>query len=431
MQTDYPTKPLECWGRMKEIRRQHMKELWQAKERGGVVAIGTAEVFQSLPAGLGEFAGFGFGPNFGAIMDDRDLAVRCLEATEARGFGRDFCGICRINLGSMFLGIQLRSRSGETLKPDFCYQVHACEPLGKTGQIMSEYYGVPYFVLEVPPIDNEDAMDFLIAQLLDAIEWMERVTGRKYDDERLREAALNEWHSMVLWAKICERQKNVPAPLDLRHLASLSILMWNMKHKRETVEFCRLLLAEVEDRVRNGISARGFERKRLFHAGGWPWFYARILRLPEAYGAVFIGTHTSFGAWGAWEVTEEGSWRPARTPEERGLSLRTREEILRCLAELYMVYSGILRTFTLTNRVEEILRMVRDWRTDGVVFNFDYSCKGMTAGLTEAKLAMQREGIPTTHYELPQTDPRDLDVRQVEDRLECFLESLGLTRLDR
>jgi len=424
----YETKPLESWRIMKELRREHVRHLWQAKERGVPLIIGTAEIFQALPAGLGDYAGFGFGPNFGQIIRDNQLTRRCLEALEAKGFGRDICGICRVNLGSMLLGLQTLDRTGKRVHPDFCYQIHACDPLGKASQYISEHYQIPYFVLDIPPIITDTTRQYFLTQMLEAIDWMEKVSGYKYEDERLIEAVYNETESMVLWARICQQNQAVPAPIDLRHLASLVMPLWTSKHKRETVEYLRVLLAEVEERVRKGISARGFERLRLIHWGQWPWYYPRLLRLPERYGALFIGSNASFGVYAAFNLAEDGSWIVAKGLREQGIRLRTREEALNALLDFYLNNPTMQSLFPFSAKPESQLRLMEQWQGQAAVFNLAYDCKGMTSGQLEARLNLQKNGIPTLLYEVSSCDPRDFNEIQIIDLLDSFLESLGLTK---
>ena len=424
----YETRPLDCWKKMKELRRDHVRHLWESKEKGVPLIIGTAEIFQALPAGLGDYAGFGFGPNFGRIIRDPNLTAQCLEALEARGYGRDICGVCRVNLGSMLLGLQTVDRSGQLVQPDFCYQIHACDPLGKASQFLSEYYNIPYFVLDIPPIVNETTRKYLLTQMLDAIEWMEKVSGKRYDDKKLIEAVYNETDSMILWARVCQLNQAIPAPVDLRHLASLVMPLWTSKHKRETVEYLQMLFDEVQERVKKQISARGFERLRLIHWGQWPWYFPRLLRVPEKYGALFIGSNASFGVYAAYSVTDDGSWVVADSLREQGIVLKTREEALNVLIDFYVNNPTIQSLFPFSANTKSQVKLMEQWHTQAAVFNLSYDCKGMTSGQLEARLAIQKRGFPTLLYEVSSCDPRDFDEVQVTDRLDSFLESLGLSK---
>ena len=51
-------------------------------------------------------------------------------------------------------------------------------------------------------------------QILDAIDWMIKTTGREFDDEKFIEGVSNECESSSLWAKVCTLNRAIPAPLD-------------------------------------------------------------------------------------------------------------------------------------------------------------------------------------------------------------------------
>lgn len=427
----YEVRPLKCWGLIKELRRKHARAIWEAKKEGKVLILGLVDVATSLPRGLGDPKIFTLGPYFGYIMDHPDLAVKCCEATETRGFGPDTCATLRIQLGSIYLGFHNRSRSGEYVTPDFGLEIHMCMAQSKMMREMCEHYGIPFFTVEVPPFPGTE--DYFVEQMHQAIEWMEKVTGRKYEDEKLIEGVYTEWYNRVLWARICELQKNVPAPLDQRMLASINVMLQVAKTSNpEVTPVLEMLLDEVRERVAEGVAALGVERVRLFHEGFWPqyacgdWAPGIFLRTGAPYGAVFVGSRNSFGFYGAWEVADDGSWRAAPTLQEMGITLKSRDDALKALARLYVRHAPTIREAQLDHRVRHILSLVRDWHADGVVLNLDRSCHGMTPALLECRLALQKMGIPTMVYEASYCDPREFNRTKVMETFYSFMESLGL-----
>ncbi len=50
----YPTEPLQCWGKAKEIRLKYYQDYATAHDRGGLRWGGGAWAFDALPAGLGD-----------------------------------------------------------------------------------------------------------------------------------------------------------------------------------------------------------------------------------------------------------------------------------------------------------------------------------------------------------------------------------------
>ena len=199
------------------------------------------------------------GPYTTGLMREPRQAIRCLDKVDAMGYRRDLCAPMRVNLGQLFTGMVDKSPSGKPFKPDLVFQPSMCFYMPKTGQIYANYFKIPFFILDVPHINTKANRAYLIAQMHRAIEWMETSTRRNYDDEKLIRATRNEWDSMVLWAKICLLNQNIPAPLNFRHLWSLRLLLRTFRHKDETLEFYKTLYDEVKERVRNGISAQGIE----------------------------------------------------------------------------------------------------------------------------------------------------------------------------
>lgn len=426
----YRTKPLDCWQKAKELRIQHYRDVWEAKEKGKLLFTGGEYSFLPLPAGLGDFEFLGGEPYGATIGTDPILSVQCAEATEAKNFARDMCSYMRLYWGSMFLD---RSPFGKFIRPDMCLTWHLCESHGKWYQMVGEHFGIPTFVTEIPlrPDDVRKAshVKYMVAQLQETIEWMQKQTGRPYDDEKLIEAVSNEITATALWAKVCELNKHIPAPLDLKSMFSLYIVNSLIRYKKEAVDFYRSLYDEVQDRVKNQIAALATERCRLYHDTEPVWHFLQLFRYAEKYGAVCAASFYVFLVGTAFEADEKGSWVAAKTMEERGLKLHSREEALRVLAESYINRPG-LQGWQVRPKVADSVRIAQDWHCDGAILHFNRGCEGLSMGLSEVRLAMKKAGIPTMTYESNMVDPREFSASQIIDSIEAFLESMNLTKLE-
>ncbi len=422
----YETRPLECYSKGKELRESYYKRLYQAKQEGKAICAGIANRSSVLPASLEGCEPMECSSHLLTIGSNRQVAAACAEALEARGYQGDFCAGMRVFLGAMYLNL---SPWGEFLKPDLVLQVQYCEPLAKTAQILSEEMSIPYFCLDLPVIVKENRQDFhtryFVDQMQEAIEWMERVTGKRFSDEALIEGVKNEWLCLELWAKICELNKAIPAPLDQRTLFSLSAPVNLMRHRAEAVAFYREVYDEMQWRVQNRIAAVATERFRLLHEGLQVLYFNQVMRYPEKYGAVFIGSHFDLALGSAFERQEDASWQVMPGLEERGLAMRTREDALNAVADYFLI-NPTFNGFALSWRAEEVVKVAQDWHAQGVVFHMDRGCQGLTAGAAETRLLLQKEGIPSMVYEASYADPRGFAEVQVLDRLDAFLESMGL-----
>lgn len=427
----YETKPLECWAKLEELRRQLVRDTYSASERGEVVVLGGVGPLTSVLAGLGNFHILSPMP-IGPDMKDPRLLTRLNELASSKGYGADCCATLRIALGSMLLDrFALNTRTGNILKPDFHFEVLACQGQMKAQQLYDEHwFELPGFVVELPweeqprPAD----VDYLVAQLEEAIEFFEKVTGRPYDDEKLAEGWLNEWQGRIHFSHVVNLQKHIPAPLDQRMLASLAVPLWRgAMHRADVKEFYREALEETQERVKQGIAALATERCRLMHEGPSPWYPSPIMRYPKHYGALYLGSWLYFSEFGNFKVQEDGSWAVAPSPQEVGAHFHSRGEVLRSMAEMFVLYNP---RPVVIGRVDQRVKLAQQWHADGVVFALDRGCLGNTAGAMESILALKQAGVPTVSYQAACANPSEFDEGEYQARIDTFLESLGLRPLE-
>jgi bzd-type benzoyl-CoA reductase O subunit len=185
------------------------------------------------------------------------FAKECMDAAESVGFARDLCSYMRIYWGGMHLDKYLYG--GKFPKPDFIFQTQICCSHSKWYQHVAKVEQVPQFYVDVgvgPYKDmNKDRLDYVTNQLLDGIEFLEKNTGRKFDDEKFLKAVKNEMRSTSRWADICALNKVKPAPLDEKTMYSLYVLATLSKSSQWCADFYDELYDEVKDRVARGIAA--------------------------------------------------------------------------------------------------------------------------------------------------------------------------------
>lgn len=265
--TKYPTEPLKCWPKAKELRLKYYENYARAHERGGLRWTRGAWAFDAIPAGLGDDVYPLTGEPYGAsIAHDQKFALECMEATERAGFARDLCSYMRNYWGSILLNKY--AFGGPFPKPDFIWQAHICCSHAKWYQVASQLEGgVPMFCIDVSvgPYQSvdEQKINYIVQQMHEGIEWLERVPGRQYDDGRLIEAVYNECRATSTWAEICCLNKSVPATLDEKTMYSLYVLATLHKSSKDVVDFYEELRDEVKDRVARGIAASEYEQCRV------------------------------------------------------------------------------------------------------------------------------------------------------------------------
>jgi len=436
MKQQYKSEPLESWAKMKELRRWRFKNNWEARKRGDLVIMGEHMGMRAIWAGFGSpyFAAMSVSPYWTGAKRDQQETRRLLEYVDSKGYGPQVCGALKIHLAHQFMGKATKSPSGETLIPDFIYQLNFCPQVSRLGYIVSKRLNIPYIYIE--PLmggDVEKSREYIVVQLHEAIEQVKKITGRGYDDEKLIEATKNELQTIKLWSQVCELNKAIPAPLNGRHLVSLTLIKTVMAHTKESVEFYKMLLDEVKYRVKNQITSTGFERKRLLMES-FPWPITHSLRYPETYGAVVVaGDHPFLDA--QFEEDENGNWVPRRGFDEVSNGIRTRDDALKALAWMWeggmKVNRHSLHNWHIENTAEYPIRMAEQWHCDGMILGAMRDCfQQMHYGM-ETKLLAEAKGIPAMLFYSILTDLRQFNPDELQRQLDVFLsDRLGLTKFE-
>ena len=428
----YPTEPLKCWKKAKELREQYYINYARAKDQGGIRWGAAGWSFDAIPTAFGDDVHPLTGEPYGAsIAFDRKFAKECLDAAEAAGFARDLCSYMRIYWGGMHLDKYLYG--GEFPKPDFNFQTQICCSHAKWYQAASKLeHDTPTFFIDVSVGAYKDLtterLDYVTNQGLEACEWLEKTTGRKFNDELFIEAVKNEMRSTSLWAAICAENKAKPAPLDEKTMYSLYVLATLSKSSKWCADFYQECLDEVKDRVARGIAAVPNERCRVMSDTQPPWGFLKVFRYLEEYGAVSIGSLYTFGLEGIWETKPDGTWGPRTLPWEKGIEMNTREQAMRLYCDWNLSKPQWQHFYDPRIKTEMMKTIVKEWGVDGVMLHLNRGCEGLSIGIMENRLGLAASGVPVMTFEGNMGDEREFDLGRTQNRVDSFMETLNLKR---
>ncbi|MBI4987383.1 MAG: benzoyl-CoA reductase, bzd-type, subunit O [Rhodocyclales bacterium] len=429
---NYPTEQLKCWKKAKELREQYYINFAKAKEKGGLRWSGSAWALDAIPAGLGNDVYSLTGEPYGAtIAVDKKFNKECQDAAESYGFARDLCAYMRTYWGSIILNKY--PFGGEFPKPDFNFQTQICCSHAKWYQAASKLeHDTPTFFIDVSVGAYKDLtterLDYVTNQGLEACEWLEKTTGRKFNDELFIEAVKNEMRSTSLWAAICAENKVKPAPLDEKTMYSLYVLATLSKSSKWCADFYQECLDEVKDRVARGIAAVPNERCRVMSDTQPPWGFLKVFRYLEEYGAVSIGSLYTFGLEGIWETKPDGSWGPRTLPWQKGIEMNTREQAMRLYCDWNLSKPQWQHFYDPRIKTEMMKTIVKEWQVDGVMLHLNRGCEGLSIGIMENRLGLAASGIPVMTFEGNMGDEREFDLGRTQNRVDSFMETLNLKR---
>ena len=366
------------------MRERFYQDFKEAKEKGGIRWMGSAWAPDAVTAGLGKDVYCITGEPYGATCAwNRPLSAKYLEAAESFGFARDLCAYMRNYWGSILTNNY--ALGGEFPKADFAWSQHICCSHAK---------------------------------------WYQNVSELKGGDVLFFEAVWNDIRSTNKWAKICMLNRAIPAPLDEKSIYSLYVFGTLQQSKREFADFYDELYDEVKDRVDRGIAAVANEKARVMSDTQPPWGFLDIYRYMESWGAVSIGSLYTFGLEGMWLYDEEkGDLRPRPLPPEKP---KTREDACMMLADWHLSKPEYQHFYHPEYKTKMMDAIARHWKCDGIILHYNRGCEGLSIGIAENRLGLLERGHKVMAYEGNMGDEREFDKQATLNRIDIFLESLGL-----
>lgn len=437
----WDTRPLESWQKAKELRAKFYRDeadaheqkvfLVEGSDATTLAGIGNCHVVSSQPLGAS------------IAVEGNEFSRKCRAATEAAGYGRDLCGYMLNTCGAM---LSNRGLMGEEYhERDFVIEhSNGCDMRFKYPQVVSEYYGIPHFFPdwvayygEQNDERDEARVEYLVKQSLEMIDWLEEVTGKKFDDEQFIKTAKSSFRIEALKGDTYLYQQNIPAPLDQKSIYSFYILGRLVRTEQEQTEkLWEMLRDEVKWRAENNIAAVATERYRWVEEEPPPWFFLRYYRYMEEFGAVCIGSPYTHGPY-VLAKNEEGKIERIKTPLELGMPLDTREDVVRAQILIPGIFGGgsgslpqghgpVHEQYT-----DALLYMIELYHCNGAILPLHRSGIGCVFGERENAVEMDKLGIPLMHYETSHPgNMTDFDENRLLDQLDIFMETQGLRKLE-
>jgi benzoyl-CoA reductase subunit B len=416
----YESRPLKTWKMAKDLIARHFQEIADAKKRNKILVASAGVLPAEILSGMD--VEWIFGEVYSAVnsftwKDSPQLHETC----EQKGYDRNLCHYMKCYLSSLYLDKGFLGTYPRT--PDFCVSESECTTHGKWMEIVSKQLGLPFFALDHPydvveKARGEHFIEYYVSQFYEFIEWMEKVTGKKWDEEKFIEGYMNTYEVKRLWSDITNLNKAIPAPLDLKSIATLMVPAVHIYLKKESVEFYKLLLEEVQERVEHTIAANPWESKRLIYSLMPPWYAMEDLRRLDKYGATLVASSYNFH-WGTdwWERMDGTIGRPDWVGKEP----RNLDEALHRVAERMIGHPLRIEVMIKTHT-----KIVQDYKIDALIHHGCRGCEGYLRGFDWLLRPMRELGVRCMTYEGSQADPRDYTPSQVHDRMDVFMESLGL-----
>ncbi|HEY6051382.1 MAG TPA: 2-hydroxyacyl-CoA dehydratase, partial [Thermoanaerobaculia bacterium] len=247
---------------------------------------------------------------------------------------------------------------------------------------------------------------------------LEKVSGRRYDEDRLRESLARSAKAEDDLVAVLQSAKAAPSPIDAYFGAVYYVgpIFSAFRGTPEGVAYYRALREEVEGRAALGQgpstpSGRlDGQKYRLVVEGPPNWTHFReFWKMFSDEGAVVVAsTYSKVGG------TYDFGFR--HDPADP-------------LGTLADYCSGCYTNLNLPERVEMLVRYVCEYRADGFLIHSVKSCNSFSAGqLTILREVEKRTGIPGGFLESDLVDARYFSPANLKNRLESYFQMLEARR---
>jgi benzoyl-CoA reductase/2-hydroxyglutaryl-CoA dehydratase subunit BcrC/BadD/HgdB len=366
-------------------------------------SVGPAEILRAM--------GFliYFPETHSAMLGATRMATDLIPEANALGYSPDICSYLTADIGAFVKGVTPLKKVfniDSIPKPDvLVYNTNQCRDV----QDWFEWYGKKF---DAPVIGvhthrnvgnvTEAHVDSIAKQMEALIAPLEKVSGKKFEMDKLKEAVRLSRACSDIWKKILDTAAAAPSPLTFFDGTTLMGPAVVGRGTQKALDVFEKLLAELEERIANGEGAVPDERHRIYWDGMPVW--GRL----SAHSKMFAALNTNVLA-----STYCNSWIfSALDPEDPFRSMA------KAYTELFIVRDDAAKE-------KYIKKMLSFFKVDGVIYHDAKTCPNNTNCRYGMSQRLSEEtGIPslTIHGDL--NDLRMLSDEQTKTNVEAFIEQL-------
>jgi benzoyl-CoA reductase subunit B len=359
--------------------------------------------------------GFGAVPVYPEInalqLAIRHQSLEPILLAEELGYATDNCAYVKADIGAYLKGI---TPTGSKLpKPTLvlCNFV-GCNTYLKWFEHVAEFTGSPLYTIDVPFMRNDEVsradVDYVVRQLEEVVALLERLTGRRFDYDRFKQAVGYSRRVESLWSRIKHLSKHAPSPFDA-YFDAITLMgpLYVYRATKRGVTFFETALNELQDQILANKQSVNTERFRLVFEGPPPYPHFRVFRdmFSKWNACAVASTYSTVG--GLWEF---GARHDPEKPFES--------------VALHMIEHNVTNR-NLLQRYDQIKRYVEEWNADGVIIHFVKSCRLFSAGQGDMRDYFTKTlGVPTLYIESDLEDPRYFSEAQIKNRIDAYFEAL-------
>ncbi len=402
-------KKIQATDRMNRIMADYFYGLNEAATSGKkkiawCTSVGPAELLRAM--GFDVY----FPENHAALLGATRLSTDMIPEANAIGYSPDICSYLTSDIGAYLKGVTPLAKAYQGInsipRPDvLVFNTNQCRDVQDWLAWYARELKVPCIGITSPKSINDvtnPLIDDVARQMEALIPTLAAISGARLDMDRLQETVALSRECTELWRQVLETATASPAPLTFFdgtiHMGPAVVL----RGTQEAIDYYKLLLAELEQRVTEGVAAVEGESLRIYWEGMPVWGRLR------QHSELFAGLRTNVLAstyCSSWIFPSFDAKEPIRS-------------MAKAYLELFIVRSDAYK--------ETYLReMLQKFRIDGIIYHDAKTCpcnSNSRYGLPKRLEAAT--GIPSLVISGDLNDLRCVSDEQTRTNVEAFIEQL-------
>ncbi|MDM8542516.1 2-hydroxyacyl-CoA dehydratase family protein [Desulfococcaceae bacterium HSG9] len=367
-------------------------------------SVGPAEILRAM--------GFlvYFPETHAAMLGATRMATDLIPHANALGYSPEICSYLTADIGAYVQGVSPLSKAFKGIqappKPDvLVFNTNQCRDVQDWFAFYAKEYNVPlvgvHTYVGVKDV-TENLVPSIKKQLEDIVDPLEKVIGKPLDMDEFKKVVGLSRECSDLWKKILDTASAKPSPLTFFDGTTLMGPAVVGRGTQATNDFYKILLAELEERVQNGVGAVEDEKYRIYWDGMPVW--GRL----SAHSKLFASHQTNVLA-----STYCNSW--IFTPLEAEDPFTS---MARAYTELFIVRSDDFKE-------KYIKKMLDFFGVDGIIYHDARTCPNNSNCRYGMPQRLSKEtGVPHLNIDGDLNDLRCLSDEQTKTNVEAFIEQL-------
>jgi len=367
-------------------------------------SVGPAEILRSL--GFHVY----FPENHSAMLGASRIATDLIPYANAVGYSPEVCSYLTSDIGAYLKKITPLSKAYEGInsipEPDvLVFNTNQCRDVQDWMRFYAKEFKVPllgiYTYRNINEIEQFHVKS-IAQQIENLIEPLEKISGKSFDKKELKKVLSLSRKCSELWKKVLDTASASPSPLTFFDSSIQMGPAVVLRGTQQAIDYYRLLLSELKDRINRKEGAVEDERFRLYWDGMPIWGRLRAHSELFASRKACVVASTYCNSWIFSDFNENDPFN----------------SMAKAYTTLFIVRADEAKE-------KYLKKMIEFFKVDGIIFHDSKSCSNNTNSRYGMTQRLEAEtGIPNLVVNGDLNDLRCLSDEQFKTNIDAFIEQL-------